>query len=100
MWFCSERRDSGRGTRDSAGSRSRDPGPGTGDRLKAASAIEVSVGCIDPGRGPEEAQRIRPMMLGFTRMKSGLKPTYVLPFLGSPLPGPRSRFFAREAIAP
>ena len=97
MSCCSERRDSGLGTRDSAGSRSRGP-------LKATATIAVLVGWVDPGRGPREAQRIRSMKLGFTRMESGFNPTYLLlgfrvsSLHGSRVPSQPSRSI-REATA-
>jgi hypothetical protein len=75
--------------------KSRDRGPGTGDPLKAVPpTIVLVVGWVDPGCCPGEAQRMRRMMLGFTRMKPGFNPTCVSLFDGSPVPGSR---FMQEA---
>lgn len=76
MWFCSESRDPGFGTRGSAGNRGRDRGPGTGGPSKAVPAV-VFVGWADSRLRRGEAQHNRPGTLGFTRMKSGFSPTYI-----------------------
>ena len=62
--------------------KNRDRGPGTGDLRAAMRAMRgfrplLFVGWADAGLDPGEAQRVRAITLGFSRIKSGISPTCV-----------------------